>query len=124
MLESLLLMSLMISGAPQEAAPVNPTTVIFVCSDHDLDDQHELKILRLEGDHKVVITTILLGDPPYLPLREMAKEVSTTLNMQPIAFGTYVATVNAIAGEFKSPDSPESNVFVRAPGGPSKVIVR
>jgi hypothetical protein len=102
--------------------PVNPTRVEFVCPDHDADDQHELKVIRIEGTNKVVITTLLLGDPPYSD--PATQTVEAVLNVQPIAFGQYVATVNAIAGGIKSPDSEESNVFVRAPGGPSKVIVR
>lgn len=114
------------SAAAAQTPVVNPSAVEFLCPDHDRDTDHELKILRVEGTNRVVITTILLGDPPVDPADGLVK---TSINVQPIAFGTYVATVSAIAVDatgatVKSTSSAESNQFARAPGGPSKVVVK
>jgi P pilus assembly chaperone PapD len=111
--------------AQEPAVPVNPTRVEFDCVDHDRDTQHELKILQTNGTNRVLITTILLGDPA----KEPDGKVRTTINVQPIAFGEYVARVNAIAvsstgATLRSADSEESNVFIRAPGGPGRPTVR
>jgi hypothetical protein len=106
---------------PPPPPPKNPTTIEFSCPDHDRDDQHELKILQVTDTNRVTITTILLGDPPIDPVDGM---VRTTINMQPIAFGTYVSTINASAGPDKSDDSAESNLWQRVPGRPSKVGLR
>lgn len=100
----------------------NPTIAEWICPDHDQDTQHELKILRIEGTNKVIITTILLGDPAFVDVS--TKLVRAEINVQPIAFGAYVATVNAVAGTLKSADSPESNLFERVPGAPSKPVIK
>jgi hypothetical protein len=113
-------------AAAQEAVPKNPSVVEWTCPDHDLDTGHELKILRIEGTNKVIITTILLGDPGYFD--DTNKLVRSELNVQPIAFGEYVATMRVLvstpSGTMTSDDSAESNRFARVPGGPSKVIIK
>ena len=118
-LESLIAIASLQAAPPPP--PKNPTVVEFFCQDHDRDDQHELKILQVVGTNRVIITTILLGDPPIDPVDGL---VRTTINVQPIAFGQYVATVNAIAGTDKSADSDESNLFERSPGKPSKLGIK
>lgn len=100
----------------------NPTAAEWVCPDHDVDTQHELTVLQVVGTNKVVITTLLLGDPAYLDAT--TKTVRSPINVQPIAFGDYVARVNAVVGTSKSDDSPESNAFTRAPGSPSKLLFK
>ena len=97
--------------------PRNPRNIEFVCADHDRDDQHELDILDSGGN---VIQTILLGDPPV----GQDGIVRTTINIQPITFGEYTARVRARAGDLISLNSAPSNMFLRAPGQPSGVIVR
>lgn len=110
-----------------QTTPVkNPGTVEWECADHDADFQHELKIVRIEGTNKVIITTILLGDPAYSVPE--TKTVRTDLNVQPIAFGEYVATMSAHVRMpdttvVKSDESAESNRFQRAPGAPAKLTL-
>ena len=112
------------SAAAQTPTPLvkNPSIVEWTCPDHDLDDGHELKIIRIEGTNKVVITTIKLGDPGYFD--EVGKGVRSDLNVQPIAFGEYVATMRAMFGTVSSEESAESNRFQRAPGAPSIRTIR
>jgi len=124
MISTLLLAAILtpapIVQAPPPPIPKNPTLIEFSCPDHDRDDQHELKILQVTGTNRVTITTILLGDPPL----DTDGMVRTTINVQPIAFGQYVATVNSIAGTEKSDPSDESNQFERVPGRPSKLGIK
>jgi hypothetical protein len=110
-----LALGLVVIGAPALAQVVkNPNRATFTCPDHAADDQHELDIIR-ESDN-FVISTLLLGDPV-----ETAGEVTTTINVQPIAFGRYYAVVRAVAGPLKSESSAPSNVFERGPLRPGTV---
>ncbi len=125
---AIMVMLLGTMAAPVAAQVIkNPSAVEWNCPEHDADSQHELKIIRLEGANKVVITTILLGDPAYVDVG--TKLVRTDLNVQPIAFGDYVATLSVVVpvaggGTLKSEESAESNAFHRAPGAPSKPIIK
>jgi hypothetical protein len=96
----------------------NPTTIQFVCVDHDKDDQHELDVIRASDN--TVIATLLLGDPPA----DANGLVTATLNVHPIAFGTYFGKVRAVAGTLKSDDSAPSNQFQRAPGQPTVLVIK
>jgi hypothetical protein len=104
-----------------EPIPKNPTLAEWVCADHDRDDQHELTIYENTATG-VAITTILLGDPVYAD--PATKLVRASLNVQPIAFGSYYATLVAVAGTVKSDPSPASNIFERVPGAPSKPTIK
>jgi hypothetical protein len=95
----------------------NPRNVEFTCSDHATDTAHELDIINASG---AVIQTLQLGDPPM----GTDNIVRATINVQPIAFGTYTAKVRALVGTSKSEDSLPSNPFERAPGTPGSVIVK
>jgi hypothetical protein len=123
-----MLTTLLLSAALMQTPAVvkNPTIAEFTCPDHDVDTQHELKVIRIEGTNKVIITTILLGDPAYKD--PATKLVSAGINLQPIAFGDYIATVNVVVptatGVLRSDDSFESNPFQRAPGAPARVIIK
>jgi len=101
----------------QTATVKNPRNVEFTCPDHAIDTEHELDIVRTSDG--VVVQTILLGDPAAAD-----GVVRTTINVQPVAFGEYVARVRVVAGTVKSDSSPDSNRFERAPGQPGSVIVR
>jgi hypothetical protein len=96
----------------------NPTTAEFDCPDHDLDDNHELDIISVVGTNRVVIQTISLGDKPA----DADGKVRFALNLQPIAFGDYVARARAVAGAIKSDDSADSNLFQRVPGKPGVTL--
>lgn len=92
----------------------NPSGIAFLCPDHDRDDQHEVDIVR-ESDG-VVVQTLLVGDPEALP----GAEVVVSVNVQPIALGSYRFVVRAVAGAVKSDNSVPSDIWERAPGAPSK----
>jgi hypothetical protein len=78
---------------------------------------YELDILRADGS---VLQTINIGKPA--PVSNLCK---APINVQPVAFGKdYSVRLRAIAGTASSDYSVTSNKFERAPGGPSKVIVK
>ncbi len=47
-----------------------------------------------------------------------------TMNVQPIAFGQYYIIVTPIASAVRGDPSVPSNLWVRAPGAPSKPVVK
>jgi hypothetical protein len=111
--ETLLALSMLQATPPVK----NPTALGFICPDHDLDDEHEIDIIRVSDG--AVVQTLLAGDPPVVN-----GEVVVRLNVQPVAFGTYVFVVRAVGGGTKSPDSNRSDVWERVPGRPTGVTVK
>jgi len=103
----------------QTPAPIvkNPTAVVFTCADHARDDQHEIDIVNSSG---VVVQTMLVGDPPA----DANGDVVVTINVQPIAFGSYTFVARAVAAAVKSANSTPSDVWDRVPGAPSKPIAK
>lgn len=96
----------------------NPRRVIFTASeDHDQLTAYEIDIVRVSDG--VVMQTISAG----LPAPDGNGDVTVGLNVQPIAFGTYVVRVRAVAGTNKSVDSEPSNLWERVPGPPGKPSV-
>ena len=95
----------------------NPYAVTFVCPDHDLDDQHEVDIIR-ETDGQLV-RTVLIGDPPLT-----GSLVIAPINIRPEAFGSYRFVVRAVAGTAKSESSEASSVWQRQPSKPLNVEPR
>ncbi len=95
----------------------NPSAIAFTCPDHATDTGHEVDIINAAG---VVIQTIQGGDPAATA----QGEVIIPLNLQPVAFGAYTIKVRATAGAIESLDSAASDVWQRAPGSPSKPIVK
>lgn len=91
----------------------NPRAVIFTCPDHATDTGHEIDILDAKG---VVIQTIQGGDPAA----DASGDVTITINVQPVTFGSYTIKVRAVAGVLKSPDSMASAVWERVPGQPGQ----
>lgn len=116
MIGSLLLLAAL---GVQTPAPVvkNPTTIAFQCADHARDDQHEVDIVTSAG---VVVQTLLVGDPPA----DANGDVVVTVNVQPVAFGSYTFVARAVAATLKSANSTPSDVWERAPGAPSKPIAK
>jgi hypothetical protein len=105
--------------APQAVADVrNPSGVEFEPSaDHAQVDSYELDILRPDGS---VLQTINLGKPAVA-----SGVCAAPLNVQPVAFGKdYRVRVRAIAGGSASDYTVSVNKFERAPGAPSKGIVK
>lgn len=107
-------------AAPASAQTLikNPSGLIFTCPDHALDDQHEIDIVR-QADG-VVVQTLLVGDPPA----DVNGDVVVKVNVQPVAFGSYVFRVRAVAGTIKSDTSDPSPIWERAPGKPTNVQVQ
>lgn len=101
-----------------QSAPKNPSGLAFICPDHATDDGHEVDIVR-ESDG-VVIQTLSIGDPVI----NAQGEVELSLNVQPIAFGSYRFVARAVAGTITSDNSLPSALWERAPGKPSGLVVR
>jgi hypothetical protein len=101
-----------------QAAPVkNPTVIQFDCPDHAQDTEHELDVIDSAG---VVISTLLLGDPPAVS----GSTVEATISVQPVKFGSYRFAVRAVASGVKSVNSAPSDLWERVPGQPGKVVVK
>lgn len=112
---------LLLAGAvlhSQTSIVRNPRAVAFTCPDHATDDAHEVAIVR-ESDG-VTIQTLAGGDPAA----GTTGEVEVALNVQPITFGRYRVQVRAGAAGQWSDWSDPSEVWERAPGKPSGVVVR
>lgn len=109
------------SFALQVAADVkNPTAVTFVADpDHVLIDSYELSIFRPDN---TVLQTLNLGKPTPNATTQV---ITAALSVQPIAFGTgYYVGVRSKVGTTVSDYSLSENKFNRAPGGPSKVVLK
>lgn len=105
---------------PVFAQPVtlrNPNFIVFTCQDHDRDDEHEAEIVDVRTGG--VVQTMLLGDPPLTGSLVIAE-----VNLRPLAFGSYVVRVRAVANGQRSETSDPSPVWERAPGKPLNVDVR
>lgn len=100
-----------------QTVPKNPTGLAWTCPDHALDDAHEIAIVR-ESDG-VTIQTLAAGDPPLT-----GTEVVAALNVQPVAFGQYRFRVRALAAGVSSDWSELSEIWERAPGKPTGLVVR
>jgi hypothetical protein len=112
-----LLLVVLAVSTPGQVVIKNPSALAFLCPDHAGDDQHEIDIVRVSDG--VVVQTLLGGDPP-----EVGGEVVVPVNVQPVAFGRYTFRARAVAGLIKSDNSVPSAEWERAPGPPSRLIVR
>ncbi len=105
---------------PQPVADVkNPSAVEFMPStDHALMDSYELDILRPDS---TVLQTLNIGKP----VPNASNIATAPINVQPIAFGVgYSVRLRAVAGTSRSDYTVSLNKFERAPGGPSKLVVK
>lgn len=103
----------------QAAVPKkNPTVIAFTCPDHALDNQHEVDVV--EDITGRVVQTLLVGDPPL----DANGDVTVTLSVQPVAFGSYHFVVRAVLDALKGVDSLPSDVWQRVPGGPGKPVIK
>lgn len=106
----------------QPAADVkNPSAVTFIADpDHALLDGYELDIMKPDG--VTVVQTLNLGKPTCAPTTNLC---TVALSVQPVAFGTgYSVRVRSKAGTATSDYVISENKFNRAPGGPSKVVLK
>lgn len=90
----------------------NPTTLTFDSVDFDKVDRAELAITR-QSDQAVVQTLVSPG--PWA-----AMTVVVSINVQPVAFDTYVIRARVCKDALCSDWSEPSNVWDRVPGKPSK----
>ena len=98
----------------------NPTRVEFDLSvDHDRVTRYELSVVNLATGATIQTLDLGLPDDP-----DGDGRVDVAINMQPIAFGTYVAVARAYAADVVGPDSDPSNVWERVPGRPGGVLLR
>ncbi len=99
-------------------APVkNPTRAIFTSPDAATVTGYEIDIINSLG-----VVTQTLTFAPVLPNGQ--GEVVLTINVQPVAFGSYTAVVRAVYQAMKSANSNTSDVWQRVPGTPSKPTVQ
>lgn len=111
------LLALPAAAHAQSTTTKNPTTVQFVVStDHATVTSYELDLVRASDN--AVVQTLNLGKPSP----DATNTAQVTINVQPIAFGTYYGVMRSVAGSLKSANSAPSNQFERAPGAPSKVV--
>jgi hypothetical protein len=93
----------------------NPTRAIFNPGpDNGIAVGYEIELFTVQGASIQRFTF-----PPQTP--DVAGDVTVSLNVQPIAFGTYYGVARLLLpGGLKSPDSSPSDPFVREAGPPSK----
>lgn len=92
----------------------NPTKAIFKPgADAAAVTGYELDIIKADGS-----LSQTLSFPAQVP--DAAGDVTLTLNLQPVAFGTYTAVVRNVYNAVKSINSNVSDPWERAPGQPSK----
>ncbi len=94
----------------QAVGPKNPTSATFSSIDHAAVTGYEIDIIASAG---AVVQTLSLGKGVLAPAGACGVTtdpcVTLTMNVQPIAFGTYTIRVRAIAAAVKSADSPTSD---------------
>lgn len=110
--------ALMVVPAAAQSPVPNPTRAEFsVSTDHSAIDSYELAMFDAAD---VLIATLDIGKPAP----DATGTASVAINVQPIKFGLYTARVRAKAGAVFSAWSDPSNVWVREPGKPSKVVIK
>jgi len=101
--------------APAHAQDVvNPSEVRFELSvDHSLVTSYEVDLVDSSG---AIEATIPLGKPTGVA----GQDVTVSINVQPITFGTYTGVFRAVFDPtIASVDVPATNNAIRQPGGPS-----
>jgi len=98
----------------------NPTVAMFTASaDHAMVDTYTIGYFAAGATSPV--QTADLGKPTP----DGTQTCTVTLNVMPLTFGAaYTAKVKAIAGTAESDWSEASNPFDRAPGKPSKLVIK
>ena len=110
---------LVMAGAASAQTTVkNPTKAIFAPgADAALVTGYELDIINAAG---TVVQTMTF--PAQTP--DGNGEVTLTINVQPVSFGSYTAVVRNVYQSIKSVNSNTSDVWERAPGQPAKPKVQ
>jgi hypothetical protein len=96
----------------------NPTKAIFAPgADAALVTGYELDILNGAG---VVVQTMTFPKQ----VSDANGEVTLTINVQPVTFGSYTCVVRNVYNAIKSVNSNPSDAWERAPGQPAKPKVQ
>lgn len=98
----------------------NPTGIEFDSIDHNLATSYEWDIRTEPGN--VNVQTLTFSNNPPIPL--VNGKVVIKINVQPISFGRYRFVGRTVVNSVKSDDSMSSDVWERAPGAPSSIVVR
>lgn len=115
------LVGLLLAVVPATAQAIrNPSVATFTASvDHAQIDKYVIGYF-LPGA-SAPVQTADLGKPTP----DATQTCQVTLNTMPLSFGKdYTAKVKAVAGTAESDWSSPSNFFDRAPGPPSKPVVK
>jgi len=109
------------SAALAQTKPVNPTQGTFTASpDHATITSYVIGIFV-----NAAATTPVRTQDVGKPTPDATNTCAFTFSSQPVAFGTdYVARIKALAGGAESVWSEVSNPFDRAPGPPSKIVIK
>lgn len=86
----------------------NPSSISFMCGDHDRDDEHEVAII--DAKTGMVVRTVLLGDPEMI-----GSLVIAPIDIRSLPFGVYVWTVRVIASGIAAAPSDPSEPWERSP---------
>lgn len=86
----------------------NPSSISFMCGDHDRDDEHEVSII--DAKTGMVVRTVLLGDPEMI-----GSLVIAPIDIRSLPFGVYVWTVRVIASGISAAPSDPSEPWERSP---------
>lgn len=107
------------SSAAAQTTIKNPTAIAFTSADHDNPavTGYEVDIITTTAT-PTVVQTIAIAKASTTKLA--TGEIKVTLNVQPIAFGSYRFVARTVAGTLKSDNSVPSDTWDRAPGAPSK----
>jgi hypothetical protein len=109
---------LMAAPAMAQSPVPNPSRAEFTVSiDHSTIDSYELAMFDAAD---LQIATLDIGKPAP----DATGTAGVPINVQPIKFGLYTARIRAKAGAVYSAWSDPSNLWVREPGKPSKVVIK
>lgn len=118
---------LLVSTAAYAQTVRNPTAAEFNSPDHGNPavTSYEFDISTSTGG---VVQTITVPKASVVlvsgELGAVGALYRININVQPVAFGTYVSVMRTVAGAIKSEDSSVSNVWERSPGAPSKPVLK
>lgn len=127
---ALLAVALLACAAPALAQVRNPTAAEFQSQDHNNTEVtgYEIVIWTCADTAcatRTQLQTIPIAKSAIVPIPNTSpQEYRATLQVQPIAFGRYIAFIRVMAGTLASDFSLPSEVWLRGPGSPSKPVVK
>lgn len=121
--------TLLLINSTAAAAQTNPGTVEFTSADHAAVEvtgyELDIRFCSTPTTCTSVIQTITIAKSAVTPIASTnPQQYRASINVQPITFGSYAGVMRTVAGAIKSADSVPSDIFVRAPGPPSKPVFK